>query len=224
MLNYFAIKKTDFNLLLASILIALFAFAGLYASYAGAEAVTLGVTVQSAITFSTSTNDFSTITPGTWEFATTTLSVVTNDADGWNVTLYGDNQGSIAASTTMYRDTPDYDTGIIDDTEWVPDSATSSPGNATSLTLGDDVLAFRVMTASSTNGGMFISTDWWGEDDGAGAEWAGIASSTVQRKIGDTNVISGGTAVNTVLYYLDVPGSQELGAYTGPLTYTATAN
>ena len=59
-----------------------------------------------------------------------------------------------------------------------------------------DVLAFRMMTASGT--AEVISTSWWGADDTAGnALWAGIASSTVERQIGNSSVYSSSAAVNS---------------------------
>jgi len=117
-----------------------------------------------------------------------------------------------------------------DQTEWVPAAATSTVGNAVvraSLDSSGDVLAFRVMSASSTNGTPFLATSWWGADDSDGtALWAGIASSTTQRKVGDAGAgsYSASAHINTVQYYLDVAASQQTGAYSGPLTFTATAN
>lgn len=197
------------------------------ASYAYGEAVNLSVTVASTLTFTTTTNNFSTLTPGTYQMATTTLVVATNNVNGWNVTLYGDDQGT---SDTVMDLSTDAAVGLTDQTEWVPNSATTTPGNAVvraSLDNSGDVLAFRVMSASSTNGVAFLSTQWWGTSDVDGtAKWAGIASSTVQRKIGDAGVgsYSSSDHINTVQYYLDVPASQQTGTYTGALTYTATAN
>lgn len=204
-----------------------FIFAGTTASYAHGEAVNLSVTVASTLTFTTSTNNFSTLTPGTYQMATTTLNVSTNNVNGWNVTLYGDDQ---SPSDTVMDLSTDAAVGLTDQTEWVPNSATSTPGNSViraSLDNSGDVLAFRVMSASSTNGVAFLSTSWWGASDADGvAKWAGIASSTVQRKIGDAGVgsYSSSEHVNTVQYYLDVPATQQTGSYTGALTYTATAN
>jgi hypothetical protein len=83
------------------------------------------------------------------------------------------------------------------------------------------------MSASSTNGTAFLSTSWWGASDADGtALWAGIASSTIQRQIGNagTGSYSATNHINTVLYYLDVSGGQQAGTYNGGLTYTATAN
>lgn len=202
-------------------------FMTFYAYRAHGEAVTLSVTVSSALTFTTSTDQFGTLTPGTYKISTTTLSMTTNNANGWNVTLYGDDQ---ATSNTVMDLSTDASVGITDQTEWVAGAATTTGGNGVvrgSLDSSGDVLAFRVMSASSTNGTPFLSTTWWGASDADGtAKWAGIASSTVQRQIGNAGAgsYSATAHLNTVQYYLDVPASQQTGSYDGALTYTATAN
>lgn len=198
------------------------------AQHARGEAVTLQVVVNSALTFTTTTDNFPNITPGTPQFATTTLSVSTNNAAGWNVTLYGDDQ---SPSDTVMDLSTDAAVGITDQAEWINASATTSPGNAVrigSLDNSGDVLAFRVMAASGST--PFRASSWWGTadayTDNANTLWAGIASSTIQRRIGNagTGSYSASAHLNTVLYYLDVPASQQTGTYTGGLTYTATAN
>lgn len=205
-------------------------FALLLASQVYANGVTLSVTVNTSITFTTSTNNFSTITPGTAVFATTTLDVATNDASGYNVTLSGDNKST--TNNNLQR-TGDTTVQISDETEWIPGTATTSVGNAvriSSLTNSNNVLAYRVMTASSTNGYQFFATSWWGTaddySDNANTLWAGISSSTVSRQIGNAGSGSYTSArhVNTTLYYLNVAATQKTGAYTAPLTYTATGN
>ncbi|MEK7511046.1 MAG: hypothetical protein AAB582_02335 [Patescibacteria group bacterium] len=181
-----------------------------------------------SLTFVVSHVDFPTIAPGTPSHATTTLSVDTTDPNGWNVILSGDDQGT---SNTVMDLSTDAAVGITDQTEWIPGSATTSPGNAvriSSFDSGGDVLAFRVMTASGTP--LFRAPTWWGSTDtyvdAATTLWAGIASSTASnKKIGESSEDSGGVPVlSSVLYYLDVPTSQPVGSYSGALTYTATVN
>lgn len=178
-----------------------------------------------SLTFVVSTNVFPSLTPGSPIFATTTLSVDTNNSTGWNVTLSRDD-----ANTTMDLDT-DATVNITDQTDWIPGSATTTAGNAvriSSFINSQKVLAFRTMTASGTV--SFISTSWWGTTDAytdsASTLWAGIASSTASNlKIGNSSISSGGSAkLNTVLYYLDVPSTQKTGAYSGGITFTATMN
>lgn len=206
---------------------------------AATQATTLTVTVDTALTFSIDNNGgntaFGTITPGTPLNATTTLSVTTNNSNGWIVALSGDNKNSsnnnlkcASGGCTVGTDQ------IADQTEWVPGAATTTPGNAVaiaSLANSGNVLAFRVMSASSTNGAAFLATSWWGTTDcftvsAASCLWAGIASSTVSRTIGNAGAgsYSASAHLNTVQYYLNVSASQKTGSYTAPLTYTATAN
>lgn len=176
-----------------------------------------------SLTFVVSTDTFPTLTPGIPIFATTTLSVNTDNSTGWNVTVSRDD-----TDTTMDLDS-DATVNIIDQTAWVPGGATTTVGNAvriSSLDSTGDVLAMRVMTASGT--ASFISTAWWGTTDAyidsATTLWAGF-NSTAQ-KVGDSSVSCSGAdcALNTVLYYLDVPSTQKTGTYSGGITYTATMN
>lgn len=186
---------------------------------------TFTTAVAATLTFVVSTNNFPTLTSGSPVFATTTLSVNTNNSTGWNVTVSRDT-----AAATMALNI-DSTVKITDQTDWIPSAATTTAGNAvriSSFINTQKVLAFRVMTASGT--ASFISTAWWGTTDAyidsATTLWAGIASSTAANlKIGNSSVSSGGSAVlNTVLYYLDVPSTQQSGAYSGGITYTATMN
>lgn len=180
-----------------------------------------------SLTLSVSTNSFSTITPGTTSFATTTISVDTNNATGWFTTLSGDQKTSVNHNFQLIGASS---TQITDQTEWIPGAATTSAGNAvriSSLTNSQNVLAFRTMSASGT--ASFRASSWWGSadtyTDSATTLWAGIASSTVPRQIGNSSKDSGGAAaLNTVLYYLKVASTQPTGQYLAPLTVTATAN
>ncbi len=203
----------------------------LLTSQAYASTVTLSVVVNTSITFTSSTDNFSTITPGTVAFATTTLSVATNDTAGWNVTLSGDYKNSQPQNNLQL--TGATSTQISDQTEWIPGAATTSAGNAvriSSFGSSGNVLAYRVMSASSSNGTPFLATTWWGTTDAytdsATSLWAGISSSTVSRQIGNagTGSYSATAHLNSVVYYLNVGATQKTGTYTAPLTYTATGN
>ncbi len=197
------------------------------AYYAYGEAVTLTVTVAQTLTFTTSTDQFGTLTPGAYKIATTTLSVTTNNTSGWNVALSGDDVTEPGGNTVCDLDS-DATVGITDQTQWVPGAATTTAGNAVaraSLDSSGNVMAFRMMTASGS--APFISTTWWGSNDADGtALYAGIASSTVSRQIGNAGAgsYSASAHLNTVQYYLNVDSSQQQGAYSCPITYTATGN
>lgn len=195
-------------------------------------AVNLTATVTTSLTFTTTTGTgdvFGSITAGTSKYATTTLAATTNDVLGWLVSLSGDNKTSSNNNLELAGNAA----SIPDQTEWVPGAATTSAGNAvriSSLANSTNVLAFRVMTASSTNGATFISSTWWGSADNyadaATTLWAGISSSTVQRTIGNagSGSYSSTAHLNTVLYYVNVAATQQSGAYSAPLTFTATGN
>ncbi|KKU03963.1 MAG: hypothetical protein UX07_C0049G0006 [Parcubacteria group bacterium GW2011_GWA2_45_30] len=227
MFEYIALSiKNDIYLLGVALMIALLAFSGFYAKHAYGEAVNLTVTVASTLSFTTSTNQFSNLTPATPVQATTTLSVTTNNAPGWNVTLSCDDRtltvacGSIGGLNV---------TELPDGTGWIVAAATATTtgGNAASISSGDDFLYFRVMSASGSV--PFLSTAWWGTSDtmfNASQKWAGIASSTNVSRIGNagSGSYSASTHLNTVQYYLDVGASQQTGAYEAPLTYSATVN
>lgn len=225
----------DVQIFLASTLIMLMVslpFSYWRQAYAATGAVSLTATVATSLSFTTTTGAsdvFGTITPTTAKFATTTLSVTTNDALGWLVSLAGDNK----TSANNNLETSGNAASITDQTEWVPGTATTSAGNATrisTLANSGNVLAFRVMTASTTNGVPFTASTWWGTTDSyadsATTLWAGIASSTVQRTIGNagTGSYSATAHLNTALYYLNVAATQQTGAYTAPLTFTAVGN
>jgi len=172
-----------------------------------------------------------TVTPGTAIMATSTLVVNTTNSTGWNVTLSGDNKSTTNNNLQRSGDTT---VQISDQTEWINGAATTTAGNAVrigSLASSGNVLAFRVMSASSTNGTGFQASSWWGSadnylTDSASTLYAGIASSTVQRQIGNANTpnVSGSDHLNDVQYYLKVPITQKNGTYTANITYTATAN
>ena len=175
------------------------------------------------LTFVVSTNNFPNITPSTPVFATTTLSVDTDNTSGWNVIVSRDD-----VDATLDLDT-DATVNITDQTAWAPGAATTTAGNAvraSSLDSSGDFLAMRTMTASGTP--SFRSTAWWGTTDAyidsATTLWAGF--NTTAKKIGDSSVSCSGAncALNTVLYYLDVSTTQKTGAYSGGITYTATMN
>lgn len=177
---------------------------------------------SASLTLVVSTDIFPNLTPGTYIFATSTISVDTDNASGWNVSISRDD-----ADTTLDLST-DASVNIVDQADWVAGADTSSAGNAVRMSLLDnsgDVLAFRMMTASGT--ASFISTAWWGNSDAyvdnASSFWAGLPASAEQ--IGNSSSSSGGSpALNTLLYYLDVPSTQRTGVYNGDITFTATMN
>jgi hypothetical protein len=156
------------------------------------------------------------------------VSVDTNKSTGWYVTLERQD-----ADTTLDLDS-DATVNITDQTVWTAPAATTTHTGASSVRISSfgnsqRVLAFRVMTASSTNGSMFFAPSWWGSEDSyidnVNTLWAGIPAPSSGQKIGISSVNSGGSpALNTVLYYLDVPNTQKTGVYSGNIIFTAVMN
>jgi hypothetical protein len=228
--SLFSFSRRDVEYVISALIISSLIFYSvlcLHQLYAQTSGVTLSATVATALTFTTTTDQFGTITPGTYKIATTTLDVTTNSANGYIISLSGDNKN---ASNNNLQLSGETSTQITDQTQWIPGAATTSAGNAVvrgSLDNSGNVLAFRVMSASSTNSYAFLSPTWWGTTDADGtAKFAGIASSSVQRTIGNAGAgsYSASRHVNTVQYYLNVGASQKTGTYSAPLTYTATGN
>lgn len=227
--HFFDFKKNSREAALSFAVAASLFLAGM-ASYAlaAAQNTTLSVAVNAALTFAVTTNNFPNINPGTPQMATTTLLVTTNDNAGYFVSLSGTNKATGHNNLQTAGDAAE----ITDQTEWIPGTATTTAGNAVrlaSLANGGNVLAFRVMSASSTNGTKLLAPTWWGSQDNyadnANTLWAGIASSTVQRVIGNSSgPYVSATQINTVLYYLNVGATQQTGTYSAPITYTATGN
>ena len=226
--RFFSAIDSEVKTLIASVFVAVFLFVGFYTVkvFATGETPTLSVAVQSSITTIISTDNFSNLTPGTPVYATSTLSVTTNNSAGWNIKLSGNNVVGNDTAETAQALNDGGSNSITDlDPQWTAPAATTTTSGAVAISSGDDVLAFRVMSASGTQ--SFRSTSWWGADDTkfTNARWAGLASSTNVSKIGNTNVTSGGSAaLNTVQFYVDVANTQTTGTYTGIITFTVTAN
>ena len=210
----------------------------LFSAQAAANVV-LTVQVQQYLNFTATTgagDEFGSLVPGTPVFATTTLTMITNDAHGWTTSLSADNKTATNRSLQLIDPanpaqylTRDPSLQIADKTTFVAAGATTTAANASVLAGTENVLAFRVMTASSSNGASFYAPTWWGTDNaakiGGSANWAGIPSSTAPQIIGNAGYgsFSGATPhINTVQYYLNVGMDQETGNYSAPVTYTTT--
>lgn len=194
---------------------------------ASTSSVTLTATVGSTLTFTmdASAKALGSISSGTPVQATSTLYIVTNNAAGSNTTI---NRASTTYTLFSGSQTiPDTPNG----NNWTApaNGATTTAGPSAAWTTGTTVgLGFRVMTGTaggaSTTCGQ--STTWWGTDDGgANAKWSGISTSSAAQKIADCNSYFGGGQGQTVVYKLDVSGTQAGGNYqSSPITFTVTAN
>jgi len=165
----------------------------------------------------TGNETFPNVTPGTVSATTSIITVRTNDADGFNVTVARDD-----ADTTLDLAT-DNTVNITDKTAWNPTTnvCANNDGNATASTTQPLTLQFRVRQAG-TEAANYCA-NWWGSDDTtANAKFAGLPNPAKQI----INRASSATASSTsyVLYNLNVPLTQKTGNYTGGLTYTVTAN
>src|SRR2546421_299560 len=113
-------RKEAVRTLMLSLAITIFAFSSLlYAVQENATAVTLTATVATSLTFTTDTNQFGTVTPGTIAWATTTLDVLTNDTSGWNVGLTGTNKTTSNNNLQLAANAA----SITDQLEWIPNAA-----------------------------------------------------------------------------------------------------
>lgn len=183
-------------------------------------AVTLTFTVDVAsVTFTGG------VTPGTPVSTSSVLTVNTNNATGYNVSL-------VRASTTPTLILSSDNATTIADTpngnNWTAPAATSTAGPSAVWTSGTTIgLGFRVKqtgTVSNT-----YSSVWWGTDDtAANALYSGIATSTAtaaQSMIAKTTLGSATNENTVVEYRLDVVGTQKSGKYvSSPAVFTATAN
>jgi hypothetical protein len=148
------------------------------------------------------------LTAGTPKSNSTTCTVITNDEDGYNLSIV-DDRGASNALQNGNGTGSDFE--IADKTAW--NSAT--PNAATWSGTG---LGFSVYASTATK-----NTTWWGSGtacDDANNLYAGLPSS-------DTNIMehtaySNSSTTTSVCYKVDVPTTQASGEYTGSVTYTAT--
>ena len=110
---------------------------------------------------------------------------------------------------------------IPDKTDWTAPAATTTTGPTTASTTQPLTLQFRLWKAQ-TDAPNYAST-WWGADDtSANALFAGIPSTT--QAIVNRSVPASATTTMRVLYDLNVPVTQQNGAYSGGIVYSVTAN
>ena len=180
------------------------------------ETPTLTVTVQAAITLTlpVTTIAFPALTPGTPVATSSTSTIATNNATGFNFALSrSDDNATMDLTTNAAIDIPDM-------TEWVPNAATTSAGTAASFGVTTS-LAFRVPILDTTT--CLQAATWWGVD--ASALYAGVpTSSAASKKIADCSVYSSGNSSLPIWFKLDVPSTQQAGSYDGTVTYTVTTN
>ncbi|MFH1173484.1 MAG: hypothetical protein V1692_03055, partial [bacterium] len=172
----------------------------------------------------TGNETFSSLTPGVLVATTSIMTVKTNKANGFYITVESVERTS--TESTLDDDT-DPTNNIPDKTEWIaPTATTTATSRSTASTTEPNTLQFRVRQAG-TDIANYASA-WWGTDDTtANALFAGFASSTASisnKKIIISSIPATASTTAYILYNLNVPFTQKTGVYSGSIIYTATAN
>ncbi|MGC9610983.1 MAG: hypothetical protein ABSE68_02070 [Minisyncoccia bacterium] len=166
---------------------------------------TINLTVNQTITLtlSTSTVSLGSLTPGSAVSATSSATVATNSANGWNLKVNRNSATSTLASSTIT---------FPDATAWNGSNGTTSPGAT---------LAFKVAN-TGTDAALYSSTNWGASDTDGVAKYAGFPTSA-------TNVVSTSSYIGTSQVVMlkiraDAPATQQATSYTGTVTITAITN
>ena len=170
---------------------------------------TINLTVNQVITLSLlgATLNLPALTPGTPVTATTSATVTTNAASGWQLDIARNSATSTIASGTIT----------------FPDQTPFTGANATTsahLQSSGQVLAFRAYQ-TGTSAGVYNTATWGTDDTVPNALWAGIPTSTVVPVSTSSYTGSGQTIVYGVR--ADAPATQVATNYTGVITVTAIA-
>lgn len=182
----------------------------------GSAAICASV-VSNSLTFTTDsgTETLPNLSPGTLVATTSILTTNTGNATGFNVTVIRTN-----AAATLLR-TGDTTVTFPDKTAWSAPAATTTTSAATASTTQAQTLQFRIRSAGTDTPNY--ASAWWGTDDTTvNARFAGFPV-TAQTIINRSTIASTDTFAR-VLYNVDAPVTQKSGAYTGDVTYSATAN
>jgi len=188
---------------------------GMTVQAATTTGVTLSATinVQLSISVDNASVDFGNLSPGTPIYTSTTVSLNSNNATGYNLKV---NRNNAATSTLTLG-------GSINATNTIPDYTplwdSTSDGNATATP--SSTLSFRVRSTEST--AACNSTTWWGTDGGTPL-YGGFPISATATSTTFNCAYQSATTTAKHYYRLDAPGSQYAGAYSGGITFTATVN
>ncbi len=165
------------------------------------------------LSLDSNSESFGTLTPGTPVYGSTTATVTTTNASGFNIAV-----NRVLPTATLDLNTNSAIT-IPDKTAWVPGGSCAVAGNATASSTSPQTLQFRVMS-TGTDSSNYCSA-WWGSND-SNALFAGFPTSA-QQIMNRTSASTPSTAT-VIQYYLDTTSSQSSGAYSGDITVTATVN
>lgn len=171
-----------------------------FASTSTSTSQTINLTVNEVITLTLSSSSLSLppLTPGTPVTATSSATVTTNSASGWNLQVNRVN-GAATLSSSTYN--------FPDATAWNGSNATTTPGSN---------LSFREVQAGTTAGDYLSG---WGTD--GSPQYAGFPTSAVTYASTSTYV---GTAQTIVMgLRADAPATQVATNYSGSILVTAIA-
>jgi hypothetical protein len=179
-----------------------------FASTSTSTSQTINLTVNEVITLtlSTSTLSLPSLTPGTPVSATSSATVTTNSASGWNLQVNRVNTSSTITSSTYT---------FPDQTAFTGTNATTSAN----LLSGGQVLSFREALAGTSAGDYNTAT--WGANDAGAAMYAGFPTSAVTYASTSSYVGSAQTVVMQLR--ADAPATQVATNYSGSIVITAIA-
>lgn len=168
------------------------------------KSTTVNVTIGSAISMSTSGTVALAVTPtgvGAASSASDTVTVATNNATGYNLTLADSD-----ATTTL-----------VNGVNTIPAHAGTF---AAPTTLANNTWGYRVDGA-----GGFLTGPTSAQTNQANltGTWAGVPASGAPQQLKTTSATSAGD-VTTVWYGTKVDSTKANGVYTDAVTYTATTN
>lgn len=177
-----------------------------FAQVSTSTSQTINLTVNQTITLSLSTSTISlgSLTPGVAVSASSSATVATNSANGWNLKVNRNSATSTLASSTSIT--------FPDATAWNGSNGTTSPGAT---------LAFKVAN-TGTDAGLYSSTNWGATDVDGVAKYAGFP--TAATTVASTNTYAGTNQIIVLRVRADAPATQQATNYTGTITITAITN
>lgn len=168
---------------------------------------TINLTVNQTITLSLSTSTLSlgSLTPGVAIVATSSATIVTNSAAGWQLQVNRNSATSTLASSTIT----------------FPDYSSWNSGSSNATTTPGATLSFKVAN-TGTDAGLYSSSFWGATDADGTAKYAGFPTSTQQ--VANIATYSSSNQVVVLRVRADSPASQQATNYTGTITVTALTN
>lgn len=197
---------------------------------------TAGGTGDTTVTLGTAATP-GVVVAGTPAVGGSTCNVVTNDDEGYYLTLVNAMSNNNGAIAVLQHDDPNlaattYDISPVGLTAWNW-TGTVAGGSGTAQVKWDTAtptgLGFSVIDAAESNN---LNDYWTGAVAGATCpetsdtanDYAGIPVAGAAEAITAVEVYQSGTTTTEVCYKVDVTAVQESGDYSGTVTYTATTD